>query len=95
MKPPIKLPTLPADKANHAVYGVVLACLAAVLATVAGFAHLAALAAVATAFVAGVVKELIDTGLPGAEVSVADAVATAAGGVLVALPLFVWGQRVH
>ena len=86
------IPVIPADKANHALYGAALAC--------AGSFHSVA-AAIAACALAAVVKEALDylrnrralaAGLmPPHGVELADALATAAGGALVVLPLL-WGS---
>jgi ABC-type uncharacterized transport system permease subunit len=81
----MNLPQLPADKANHFVYG---ACIATVVSLVTHHPTYGLLAAVA----AGVVKELIDAAqnylatknpMVGPHgVSILDAAATVAGGVV-------------
>ena len=50
----MKLPALPADKANHVIYGLVVAMSAAALATATGHQQSAANAALFAAVAAGV-----------------------------------------
>ena len=77
----MKLPTLPADKANHVAYGAALAALGGLHSVLAG-------AVLCVLFAVG--KEVADkvrkTGTP----EVRDVVATLAGGALVLLPLASW-----
>lgn len=77
----MNLPTLPADKANHAVYGAALACI--------GGLHSVALGALlCVAFAVG--KEIYDRVSKRGNPELLDAVATLAGGALVLLPLAAW-----
>ena len=85
----MNLPTIPADKANHAVYGALIFNLALPLTD--------ALVALAIVAAIGVAKEAADwlgnhraraAGLPAPHgVEVLDAIATFAGGLLCFLPL--------
>lgn len=82
------------DKALHAIAGGLLAAVAAVVAIKAGYPQYAWQAALAVPLVAGIAKEgkdrLDNRKKPGShDVSGADALATALGGVPVAAPLFV------
>lgn len=88
----MQLPMLPQDKANHAIYGAAIALTAAVLTAVGfGAVHMAPLVALAAAAIAGAAKEGSDwwqNRKAGAEVHGVDPydfVATAAGGLVVAL----------
>jgi hypothetical protein len=76
----MNLPTLPSDKANHAVYGAALAALG-------GLHSLALGALLCVAFAIG--KEVYDQARKTGSPEVLDAVATLAGGALVLLPLAV------
>lgn len=98
----MNLPLIPQDKANHAVYGAVLTALGASLAIVAGAPPwAAALAGAVLAAAAGLLKEQLDARAnakalaagqpPPHGVERADALATTAGGLLVAVPLAVAG----
>lgn len=98
----MNLPLIPQDKANHAVYGAGLAAVGASLAVIAGAPPWAAalLGAVAAATL-GLVKERLDARAnakalaaghsPPHSVERGDVVATAVGGLLVAVPLAVAG----
>ena len=79
----IKLPQLPADKANHVVYGVVVGLIGAAVAWRVGFIA-PATAAVVLAAVIGAAKEAADHFGAG-QSSAGDFAATVAGGVAVAL----------
>jgi hypothetical protein len=94
----MNLPQLPTDKANHLFYGAVMFNFALLVAHFAFPAHQVLIACAFTVFMA-IGKEISDavinlraTGNPmrGPHgVEVLDAVATCAGGVLVALPLLI------
>lgn len=75
------LPTLPADKANHAVYGAALASLGGLHSVLAG-------ALLCVLFAVG--KEAYDRITKRGNPEPLDAFATLAGGALVLLPLAVW-----
>lgn len=77
----MKLPQLPADKANHVVYGAVIAALGAVAVSPLVGAALCAGFAVA--------KEVADRVTNNGTPEFADAMATVAGGAVVVVPHFV------
>ena len=87
----MKLPMLAVDKANHVTYGAMLATVVCVLlVAVQTPVLLAALAAAVLVVVLGVGKELVDRMHPEDHTADwRDAVATAAGGALVVVPLLV------
>lgn len=77
----MKLPVIPADKANHFVYGAVLAGIGALHSVLAG-------AVLCAVFAIG--KEVYDRVTKKGNPEVADALATLAGGLPVLLPLAAW-----
>jgi hypothetical protein len=77
----MNLPTLPADKANHAIYGAALAC-------IGGFHSVLAGALLCVAFSVG--KEIYDFVSKKGTPEPLDAAATLVGGALVLLPLAAW-----
>lgn len=81
----MKLPVIPADKANHAVYGAALAALGA-------FHSVAVGAVLCSAFAVG--KEIYDQARKTGNPEVLDAVATLAGGALVLVHLAPWREWV-
>jgi hypothetical protein len=89
------LPSLPQDKANHLAYGAVIFSVALLAAHHLMPSHQVLIAGLVVLFMA-VGKEASDawanyraTGTPPHGVELLDAVATCAGGVLAALPLFI------
>lgn len=86
------LPLIPQDKANHIAYGAAIATVTLVASLLLGVhqAHGALIAAGLVAIV-GAAKEVMDRRDPAHTPEVNDFLATLAGGVLVALPAFVWG----
>jgi hypothetical protein len=89
------LPSLPQDKANHLAYGAVIFSVALLAAHHLVPSHQVLIAGLVVLFMA-VGKEANDawinykaTGAPPHGVELLDAVATCAGGVLAALPLFI------
>jgi hypothetical protein len=56
----MNLPSLPADKANHALYGALIFILVGAVLTLIGQAAVARPAGVAAAVVVGLLKELLD-----------------------------------
>jgi len=90
----MKIPTIAPDKAGHFVYGAFAAMIGAIVAAkVIGEPQFAWLLAIAAALLIGVCKEALDywqnkqADLPLHVVERADIIATALGGVSVALPL--------
>lgn len=77
------LPQLPADKANHLIYGLAAGLVGAFLARQIGYIE-PGIAAVALAVILGAAKEIVDKVWQMGEPSIADALATAAGGVVIA-----------
>lgn len=89
------LPSLPQDKANHLAYGAVIFSAALLAAHHLMPSHQVLIAGLVVLFMA-VGKEANDAwinyrtaGLPPHGVELLDAVATCAGGLLAALPLFI------
>jgi hypothetical protein len=89
------LPLLPQDKANHLAYGAAIFSVALLAAHHLMPSHQVLIAGLAVLFMA-VGKEANDawinyrtTGAPPHGVELLDAVATCAGGLLAALPLFI------
>lgn len=98
----MKLPLIAQDKANHTIYGAAVAAVLAILACLSGAPVLgAAIGAALAALAVGRLKEWLDkrandkaeaAGMPlPHSVEKADMLATAAGGLLVAVPLAVAG----
>lgn len=77
----MRLPMIPADKANHALYGAVAASLGGMHSVAAGAALCALL---------GAGKEAYDRVSRKGTPDINDALATLAGGAVVLLPLVAW-----
>ena len=78
------LPQLPQDKANHVLYGLAAGLAGAFAATKIGYIE-PAIAAVSLAVLVGAAKEITDKVWQMGEPSIPDALATAAGGVVIAV----------
>lgn len=95
----MSLPTIPHDKANHVVYGAAAFAIGHTLAFVSGYAPFALHAGAALTLFVGIGKEVMDVignrraaadGLPAPHSAEGmDAIATIAGGALVAWPVFI------
>lgn len=82
------LPVIPQDKANHFVYGAVIFTVAYVLFTIAGLPALPIAAGAVVGFAVG--KEVYDKmHKENHTPDIKDALATMAGGFVVALPLLI------
>ena len=78
----MNLPTLPPDKANHALYGAVIASVGALLA--------GPLIGLVACLFAAIGKELYDMASKTGKADPVDVLATLAGGLLVVVPVGVW-----
>lgn len=78
----MKLPTLPPDKANHALYGAVIASVGALLA--------GPLVGLVACLFAAIGTELYDMASKTGKADPADALATLAGGLLAVVPVGAW-----
>jgi hypothetical protein len=80
------MPVIPADKANHFVYGAVVGFAVTALAIMLNLPYLLAYSIAASALI-GVAKEVYDKVSKKGHASVADAVATALGGLPITIIL--------